>query len=383
VDARVQKHKEEYQVTRNVRATRFIRKAVIGGAVAITALSAASVAGATTKLTVSAPPSAPTTLAETGSSLLYPLWNLWEPAYTHAYPSVTLSTASTGSGAGISQTLAGTANIGASDAYLSPAQLQASKNALNIPLAISSQFIAYNIPGVKTLKLSGKVISAIYQGKITAWNNSAIAKLNKGVTLPSTPIVTIHRADGSGDTFLFTQFLSATDPSGWGAKIPFGTTVPWPNATGALAETGNSGMLSGCQSTPGCIAYIGVSYLQKAQAAGLGEALLQNKAGQFVLPTTAAVNTAAASFTAKTPKNGVISMINSPAKGAYPIINYEYAIVVDNPSSATTAAAIRSVLEWAISPADGSAAAFLNAVNFEPLPAAVAAQSFAQIKKIK
>jgi phosphate transport system substrate-binding protein len=370
-------------VTRNVRATRIIRSAVLGGAAALTALSAATVAGAATKVTVPAPPKAAVTLAETGSSLLYPLWNLWEPAYTHAYPTVTLSTASTGSGAGISQTLAGTANIGASDAFLSPAQLQSNTNALNIPLAISSQFIAYNIPNVKTLKLSGKVISQIYQGKITTWNNSAIAKLNKGVTLPSTPIVTLHRADGSGDTFLFSQFLSATDPSGWGTKIPIGTTVPWPNATGALAETGNAGMLSGCQSTPGCIAYIGVSYLQKAQAAGIGEALLQNKAGQFVLPTTAAVTAAANSFTAKTPKNGVISMINSAAKGAYPIINYEYAIVTDNQSSAATAQAIRSVLDWAISPAQGSAPAFLNAVNFEPLPANVVTQSVAQIKKIK
>jgi phosphate transport system substrate-binding protein len=370
-------------VTRNIRATHIIRKAVIGGAVALTALTTASVAGASTKVTVSAPPSSPITLAETGSSLLYPLWNLWEPAYTHAYPTVTLSTASTGSGAGISQTLADTANIGASDAYMSPAQFLANKSARNIPLAISSQFVAYDVPGIKNLKLSGKVISDIYQGKITKWNASAIAKLNKGVTLPATPIVTIHRADGSGDTFLFSQFLSDTDPSGWGAKIPFGTTVPWPNVTGALAETGNSGMLAGCKSTPGCIAYIGVSYLQKAEAAGLGEAMLQNKAGQFVQPTAATVTAAANSFTSKTPKTGTISMIDSSAKGAYPIINYEYAIVTTNQSSSTTAAAIRSVLEWAVSPQQGSATSFLNAVNFEPLPAKVLAQSVAQIKKIK
>jgi phosphate transport system substrate-binding protein len=371
-------------VTRTSRATRIIRKAAIGGAVAITALSAASVAGAaSTKVTVGAPPSSATTLAETGSSLLYPLWNLWQPAYSHAYPTVTISTASTGSGAGIAQTLAGTANIGASDAYLSPAQIAADKNALNIPLAISSQFIATNVTGVKNVKLTGKVISAIYQGKITTWNNSAIAKLNKGVTLPSIPIVTIHRSDGSGDTFLFSSFLTATDPSGWGAKIPIGTTVPWPNVTGALAETGNSGMLAGCAATPGCIAYIGVSYLQKAEADHLGESFLQNKAGQYVQPTPATVAAAASSFTAKTPANGVIAMINSSAKGAYPIVNYEYAIVLDNQTSSATAQAIRSVLEWAISPVDGSDPAFLNAVNFEALPAKVVAQSIKQIKKIQ
>jgi phosphate transport system substrate-binding protein len=371
-------------VTRPNRATQIMRKAVIGGAAAVTALGASSIAGAATaKVAVTAPPSSAVTLAETGSSLLYPLWNLWQPAYSHAYPTVTISTASTGSGAGISQTLAGTANIGASDAYLSPAQIAADKNALNIPLAISSQFIATNIPGVKSVKLTGKVISAIYQGTITNWDDSAIAKLNKGVTLPSTPIVTIHRSDGSGDTFLFSSFLSATDPSGWGAKIPIGTTVPWPTVTGALAETGNSGMLAGCSATPGCIAYIGVSYLQKAEAANLGEAFLQNKAGQWVQPTAAAVTAAAASFTAKTPASGVIAMINSAAKGAYPIVNYEYAIVLDNQPSATTAQAIRSLLEWDISPTDGSDPAFLNAVNFQPLPAKVVAQSIKQIKKIK
>jgi phosphate transport system substrate-binding protein len=220
-------------VTRNIRATRIITKVVVGATAALAVLSSASVAGA--KSSVPAPPSSPVSLTETGSSLLYPLWNLWGPAYTRAWPSVTISTASTGSGTGIAQTLAGVANVGASDAYLSPAQLAANKSALNIPLAISSQFVAYNVKGVKNLKLSGKVISQIFQGKITTWNAPAIAKLNKGTTLPATPIVTIHRADGSGDTFLFTQFLSATDPGGWGSKIPFGTTVPWPAVTGALA----------------------------------------------------------------------------------------------------------------------------------------------------
>lgn len=370
-------------MTRKNRATRIISQAMVAGAVCVTALSAASVAGASTKVTVSSPPSTAVTLAETGSSLLYPLWNLWQPAYSHQFPTVTISTAATGSGAGIAQTLAGTANIGASDAYLPPATVKTNKNALNIPLAISSQFIAYNVAGIKNLKLTGKVISEIYQGKITTWNAAAIAKLNKGTTLPATPIVTVHRADGSGDTFLFSSFLTDTDPSGWGAKIPIGTTVPWPTVSGALAETGNSGMLAGCSATPGCIAYLGVSYLLKADAAHLGEAALENKAGQFVQPTAATVGAAASSFTSKTPASGAVAMINSSAKGAYPIVNYEYAIVLADQPSATTAQAIRSVLEWAISPAEGNKSSFLNAVLFEPLPAKVTAQSVKQIKKIK
>jgi phosphate transport system substrate-binding protein len=366
-------------VTRTTRATHIIKKALIGGAVTAAVLASTSVAGAATS-GVESPPSSAVTISETGSSLLYPLFGLWSTAYSHDFPTVTISTASTGSGTGISEAQAGTANIGASDAYLSPTEFAATKGSANIPLAVSSQFIAYNLKGVKNLKLSGTVLAQIYQGKITSWNNSAIAKLNKGVTLPNTPIVTVHRADGSGDTFLFSSFLSATN-SKWATSIPLGTTIPWPSVTGALAETGNSGMLTGCAATPGCVAYIGVSYLQKAEAAGLGESFLQNKSGQYVQPTAKSVSAAVASF--KVPANGVVSMINSAAKNAYPIVNYEYAIVLDNQSSSTTALAIRSLLEWAVAPADGSNPSFLNQVNFQPLPSKVRTQTLAQIKKIK
>ncbi len=197
-------------------------------------------------------------LIETGSTLLYPLFNLWVPGYNQTYPGVTIQTGGTGSGTGISDATNGTADIGASDAYLAPSNVSASPGLKNIPLAISSQLVTYNIPGVSAhLKLSGSVLSQIYQGKITNWNNSAITALNTGVTLPNLPIVTLHRADSSGDTFLFTQFLSKTDPSGWGATVAFNTTVQWPNAPGALGETGNSGMVTGCKATPGCIAYVG------------------------------------------------------------------------------------------------------------------------------
>ena len=149
--------------------------------------------------------------------------------------------------------------------------------------------MAYNIPGVTAhLKLTGKVLSQIYQGKITTWNNSAIASLNPGVTLPATPIVTLHRSDSSGDTFLFTPYLSKADPIGWGTKIGYNTTVPWPNAPGALGETGNSGMVTGCKATPGCVAYIGISYQTQALQAGLTYAQLGNGKGQYVLPTPSA-----------------------------------------------------------------------------------------------
>jgi phosphate transport system substrate-binding protein len=322
-------------------------------------------------------------LTETGSTLLYPLWNLWVPGYNQTYPKVSIQTAGTGSGAGISDATNGTADIGASDAYLAPSEVSASPDLKNIPLAISSQLVVYNIPGVLThLKLTGKLLSQIYQGKITNWDNSSITALNPSVTLPNLPIVTLHRADSSGDTFLFTQFLSKTDPSGWGATVAFNTTVQWPNAPGALGETGNSGMVAGCKATPGCIAYVGISYQTQALQAALGYAQLQNAKGQFVAPTAASIAAEAASFIKKTPANGTISLIYGPAKGGYPIVNYEYAIVETHQSSASAAKAIRSVLEWAINPADGNASSYLAQVNFQPLPPAIEAGSLKQILSI-
>ena len=323
-------------------------------------------------------------MTETGSTLLYPLFNLWAGGYNQKYPSTTIQTAGTGSGTGISEAENGTIDIGASDAYLSPSVAQSNPDLKNIPLAISAQIVAYNIPGVTAhLKLSGKVLSEIYQGQVTKWNATQIASLNPGVTLPSIPIVTLHRSDSSGDTFLFTTYLSKTDPSGWGAKIGFNTTVPWPNAPGALGESGNSGMVSGCKATTGCIAYVGISYLQQVLQGGMGYAQLANAKGQYELPTQAAIAAEAAYFVKKTPANGTISLIYGAANGGYPIINYEYGIVSTNQSSSSTAKNIRSVLEWAINPKAGANTSYLAQVNFQPLPSKVEAQSVKQILSIK
>jgi phosphate transport system substrate-binding protein len=346
--------------------------------------ASAGTAAATVKLPksgVEKPPKA--TLTETGSTLLYPLWNLWVPGYQQKFPQVTIQTAGTGSGTGITDATNGTADIGSSDAYLSPSEVSATPSLLNIPLAISAQLVTYNIPGVTAhLKLTGKILSEIYEGKITNWNDPAITAINPGVTLPSLPIVTLHRSDSSGDTFLFTTFLSKTDPSGWGTTVGYNTTVPWPNAPGALGESGNSGMVSGCKATPGCVAYVGISYQAQALQAGLGYAQLQNAKGHYELPTPASIGAEAASFVNKTPADGTISLIYGPAATGYPIINYEYAVVNSKQSNASTAKAIRSVLEWDINPADGNSSSYLALVSFQPLPSKVEAQSLKQILKI-
>jgi phosphate transport system substrate-binding protein len=334
----------------------------------------------------SRPASTPASLTETGSTLLFPLFGTWSVAYQKQFvdsagsPIVTITTGGTGSGTGITDAATGTVNVGASDAYLSSANLQQYPGLLNIALAISAQQINYNVPGVKNLKLNGTVLAQIYSGKITNWDDPAIKKLNPGVSLPNLKIVTLHRAESSGDTFLFTSYLNSQDPSGWAASN-VNTTVTWPSDPGALAETGNSGMVAGCQANKGCIAYIGISYLQKTQAAGLGTASLQNKAGKFLQPTPANIKTAAAALTGKTPPDESLSMINGPAAGGYPIVNYEYAIVKTSQSNATQAEDIRAFLHWIVHSGQDPVT-YLDPVDFQPLPPSVVKLSDKQIAKI-
>ncbi|WP_082971300.1 phosphate ABC transporter substrate-binding protein PstS [Mycobacterium sp. 852002-51971_SCH5477799-a] len=327
------------------------------------------------------PASSPVTLSETGSTLLYPLFNLWGPAYHDKYNNVTITTQGTGSGTGISQAGAGAVAIGASDAYLSEGDMAAHKGLMNIALAISAQQINYNLPGVtEHIKLNGKVLAAMYNGTVKTWNDPQIAGLNPGVNLPATPVVPLHRSDGSGDTFLFTQYLSKQDPDGWGKSPGFGTTVAFPTVPGALGENGNGGMVTGCADTPGCVAYIGISFLDQAQQKGLGEAQLANASDKYLLPDAKSIAAAASGFASKTPANQAISLINGLAADGYPIVNYEYAIVNTGQKDAATAQTLQAFLHWAIT--DGNNASFLDKVHFQPLPAEVVKSSDAQIAKI-
>jgi phosphate transport system substrate-binding protein len=331
-------------------------------------------------------PSAPgpesVSLSESGSTLLYPLLRAWAARYHALYPQLTITTAATGSGAGIADASAGTVSMGASDAYLSSGDLVKNPSLLNIPLAISAQQVDYNLPSLGPgvhLSLSGVVLAEMYQGLITNWDDPAIAALNPGVALPDTRVVPVHRSDSSGDTFLFSSYLSTHDAS-WNTAYGYGTTVAWPAFRGALALKGNSGMVSGCRATPGCVAYIGISYLSAALGAGLGEARLANFSGQYLLPTPATVSAAVASFVSSTPANETISMINGPAAGGYPIVNYEYAIVSTRQPSAVRARDIKAFLHWAITA--GNASSYLDQVRFEPLPGPVVSLSGAQITRI-
>lgn len=323
-------------------------------------------------------------ILETGSSLLYPLFNLWVPVYTKIHSGVQITTQSTGSGTGMSQAVAGIAQIGASDAYLSDAVMRMHPNMLNIPLAISMQMVNYNLPGLNHdhIKLSGPVLAGIYDGSIKMWNDRAIAAMNPGVNLPAHAIIPIHRSDGSGDTFIFTQYLAFSTPS-WSSKYSYGTTISWAPVSGGLGAVGNPGMVTALHDNAYSVAYIGSSYENAINKAGLGIAALKNRDGRFVLPTARTAAAAAAQMVPKTPTNERISLIFAPGAESYPIINYEYAIVQQHQPSPATAAALRNLFTWAISSTGGNAPHFMAEVHFVPLPVSVVKLSSAQIAKIQ
>jgi phosphate transport system substrate-binding protein len=297
------------------------------------------------------------------------------------YSNVTLAPAAGGSGKGISDAISGTVLMGGSDAYLNDTQAKQNPDLLNIPIAISAQEINYNLQGVTDLKLSGDVLAKIYEGKITRWNDPAIASLNSGATLPATTIVPVRRVDSSGDTFIFTSLLDATNTD-WHNGPALGTTVTWPAVQGEVTAQGNPGMVQACKQTPGCIAYIGVSVEQTATSAGLGEAQLQNKAGNFVKPTADTIGAAVNAKATSIPDDMRASLIYADGAQSYPIVNYEYLMVKSQQADADTALAIRSFLTWAVDPTKGASATNLQAVNFIALPNNVVQKVRAAINKI-
>jgi phosphate transport system substrate-binding protein len=323
------------------------------------------------------------TLTETGSSLLYPLFNVWVSEYTRTHPGIHITTGSTGSGAGIEQAISGTAHIGTSDAYMSDAQAKRNPQIINVPMAISAMTVNYNLPGLNAthLKLDGPALAGIYTGKIRSWDDKSIAALNPDVKLPHHDIIPIRRADGSGDTFVFTQYLSFSTQS-WEDKEGYGTTISWPEVPGALSADGNLGVLQTNQKTPYSITYLGVSLHAEIAEAGLGTALLKSYSGEFLLPTPETVAAAAASLGPRTPADERLTLVNAPGANAYPLINYEYAIVSTKQANPATARAIRKFLLWAIAP-DEANEKYLDQAHFIALPAHIWVLSHDQIEMIK
>jgi phosphate transport system substrate-binding protein len=295
---------------------------------------------------------------------------------------VTVTTASTSSGKGITAATAGSADLGASDAYLSSGDVVKKPTLRNIPLAVSAQTVIYNLPQVSAadhVQLNGTVLAGIYDGTITMWNDPRIAAINPQLTLPAVKIVPVERSDSSGDTFLFTSYLSTQD-TGWNDSVGYGTLAAWPKVAAARGVTGSLGVLQACEAASGCVAYNGISYLSQAQQAGLGEAELANSAGRYLLPDANTIQTSTASFVSLTPASETISMIDGPAAAGYPIVNYEYAVVSIAQPDAAKASALRAFLHWIITTGNGPS--YLNPVGFQPLPAALVTLGEQQIGEI-
>lgn len=323
------------------------------------------------------------TLTETGSTLLYPLFNTWVAAYTKSHPGVRITTASTGSEAGIGEAIAGKVRIGASDAYMSDSDARQHPQIITVALAIAAQTINYNLPGLNatSIKLDGPALAAIYTGAVVEWDAPQIAALNPGVALPHHSIVPIHRADGSGDTFVFTQFLSFSTPS-WEGDRGYGTTIKWPSAPSSASAVGNTGMVQSIQATPYSIGYVGISFTDSIAGAKLGTAALKNGAGEFVLPSKDTITAGAASLGSRTPADERLSLVFAPASGSYPMVNYEYAVVSTQQPDPKTASAVRRFLLWSIVPSE-TKEAYLDTVHFIPLPPHTWELSQAQIQSIK
>jgi len=253
---------------------------------------------------------------------------------------------------------------------------------VDIPLAISAQTINYNLPGLNTnnLRLDGPTIAGIYTGEVRYWDAPAIATLNPGVSLPHQPIIPVHRTDGSGDTFVFTQFLSFSTRA-WELDKGYGTTVAWPAVPGALGVEGNAAMVKAIQATPFSIGYVGVSYSAEIEKDKLGMAMLKNADGHFVLPTQDAIIAGAASLGVRTPPDERLSLVFAPGEQSYPLVNYEYAVVSTKQANPDVAAASRRFLLWTIEPSEINEG-YLERVHFVPLPPHTWELSQAQIQKI-
>jgi phosphate transport system substrate-binding protein len=299
-------------------------------------------------------------LTGAGSTLVAPIMSKWQSDYEKSSGN-TVTYGAIGSGGGIDQITNRTVDFGASDAPLSPDQFKAADGVQQIPWALSGTVPAYNISGVDPgLKLSGEVLTDIYLGKVTQWDDPAIAKLNPGVSLPSTKITPVYRSDGSGDTYAFTNYLSTISPE-WKSKVGTSTEVKFPTGVGG---DGNDGVSAAISQTDGAIGYVGLAY---ALSNKLSMPNVENAAGNFPVPGVDSVKAAAAAVDTIN-KDNSISLADLPAsaKDAYPISTYTYVIV---PLKSDKADALKKFITYVIGPGQ----AFGPDLDFAPLPAQVVA----------
>jgi phosphate transport system substrate-binding protein len=276
-----------------------------------------------------------------GATFPYPIYSKWFDVYHSQHPNIQINYQSIGSGGGIRQLLAGTVDFGASDGPMSDDQLaQAKFKILHFPTVLGAVVPTYYIPGVSaTLNFTQKALAGIYLGTITKWNDPEIAKANPGVKLPNDDIVVVHRSDGSGTSYIFTDFLSKASDE-WKNKIGKSTSVNWPVGLGGKGNEGVSGLV---KQTPDSIGYIELIYAVQNK---ITYGKVQNAAGKFVLADLAGVTAAAAGAAKDMPDDFRVSITNAPGATAYPISSFTWLLIPAKISDPAKRDAIKGFLAW-------------------------------------
>lgn len=304
-------------------------------------------------------------LTGAGSTFDNPFFSKAFYQYSQQHPNVTINYQSIGSGGGIQQFTQKTIDFGATDVPMNASELaRVNEPVVQIPAALGGETISYNLPGVNTpLRFTGSVLADVFLGKISDWSDPALAKLNPGVKLPKMPIIVAHRSDGSGTTYIFTDYLSSVSPQ-WKSTVGAAKSVQWP-AKNSVGGKGNEGVAGVIGQTPGAIGYVELAYAVENHMAG---ALLQNSAGKFIADTQQTVAAAAASKPGVTAKN--FSIVNQPGANSYPIAGYSWVLVYAKQTDAPKGKALKDVLTWLTGPQGQGVA---GGLQYVPLPANIQA----------
>lgn len=296
-------------------------------------------------------------LTAAGATFPYPIYSKWFSEYSAAHSGVEINYQSIGSGGGIAQVTKGTVDFGASDMPMTDEMLSASKvKLIHIPTVLGAVVPVFNVPGVSNLRFSGQTLADIYLGKISTWNDPTIAKDNPGVSLPSQKIIVVHRSDGSGTSFIFTDYLSKVSKE-WADGPGKGTSPGWPVGVGGKGNEGVAGLV---RQLPGAIGYVELIYaLQNHMTFGA----VKNADGNWITASIAGVTASAASIK-NMPADYRISITNAPGADAYPISSFTYLLIPTHPTDAAKEKVIKDMLSWIIKSGESEA----SALSYAPLP---------------
>jgi phosphate transport system substrate-binding protein len=305
-------------------------------------------------------------LTGAGATFPYPIYSKWFSDYARL-TGVRVNYQSIGSGGGIRQLSEETVDFGASDSPMSDEEMAKAKGGpiLHFPTVLGADVITYNLPGVSApLKFTPDAIAGVFMGRIKKWNDTRLASLNPGVSLPSQDILVVHRSDGSGTTYIFTDYLSTAVPA-WKASVGKGKEVKWPVGLGAK---GNEGVAGQVKQTPGSVGYVELAY---AKQNNLPIAAVRNKAGQFVAASVPAVTAAAAGVAKALPANTDyrISIVDAPGADSYPVSSFTWILVYQHQRDAVKGKKLVDFLNWALTDGENEAVT----LDYAPLPADMAA----------